>query len=267
MKKLFTRLALPALLAVLLLVDSFDLLAFSQPQNEVGISERLDEYIPEDVFLTNYSGHQVNLKKLIDKPTVINFVYFRCPGICSPLMNGISEAINHSELELGKDYQVISISFDAREGYDLAGRKKNTYVKKMKHPSDSAGWIFLTGDSANIERITKATGFGFKLIGTEFQHEGALIMLSPDGKITRYLKGLNFLPFEFKLAILEASRGKSSPTINKVIQFCYSFDSGSQRYVLDITKISAIIIIFFAVSLLMYLLVKSRQKKAKLEKE
>jgi len=263
MKKLIISLALPALLAVLLFVSSTNLLAGSQLQNEVGITERLDEYIPDDVFLFDIHGNLVNLKKLIDKPTVINFVYFRCPGICSPLMNGLSDAINHSELELGKDYQVVTISFDAREGYDLAGKKKNTYVQKMKYPSDSLGWMFLTGDSVNIDRITKATGFGFKMIGTEFQHEGALIMVSPDGKITRYLKGLSFLPFEFKLAILEASRGKSSPTINKVIQFCYSFDSGSQRYVLDITKISAIIIIFFAVSLLIYLLIKSRWKKAK----
>lgn len=260
MKRLANRLALPALLAVLLFFHQVNLLAGSQQEMEVGITEKLDQFIPADIELTAIDGKTINLKKLIDKPTVLNFVYFRCPGICSPLMNGLSEVINLSGMELGKDYQVITISFDAREGSDLAIKKRSTYLKKMKYEADSSGWIFLTGDSLNISKATQATGFGFKLVGTEFMHEGALIMISPDGKITRYLKGISFLPFEFKLALMEASQGKSAPTVSKVIQFCYSFDAGSQRYVLDITKISAIIIIFFAVTLLLYLLIRSRRR-------
>jgi len=260
MKQLAFRLALPAMLAVLLFFLNPALLVGSQQDMEVGITEKLDQYIPADIELVAIDGSTINLKKLIDKPTVLNFVYFRCPGICSPLMNGLSEVINQSGLELGKDYQVITISFDTREGPDLAMKKRETYLKKMKFASDSSGWIFLTGDSLNISKATLATGFGYKLAGTEFMHEGALIMISPEGKITRYLKGTNFLPFEFKLAIMEASQGKSAPTVSKVIQFCYSFDAGSQRYVLDITKISAIIIIFFAVTLLLYLLIRSRKR-------
>jgi protein SCO1/2 len=261
MNKIANWLALPAMLAVLLLNTSFALLAASQKPLEVGITERLDQYIPDSITLTDAEGRQLNLKQLINKPTVINFVYFRCPGICSPLMNGLSDVINKTDMVLGKDYQVITISFDSRETYDLAYKKRVNYLKKMEHKSDSAGWIFLTGDSLNIQRITQSTGFGFKFVGTEFMHEGALIMISPKGKITRYLKGINFLPFEFKLAILEASEGKSAPTVGKVIQFCFSYDASSQRYVLDITKISAILILFFAVTLLTYLLIKSRRRK------
>jgi protein SCO1/2 len=260
MNKIAIRLTLPALLAVLLFNTSTVLLAASQKQLEVGITEHLDQYLPDNVLLINEEGQEVNLKKLIDKPTVLNFVYFRCPGICSPLMNGLSEVINYTGMVLGKDYQVITISFDSRETYELAFKKRTNYLKKMVHKSDSAGWVFLTGDSLNIQRITQATGFGFKLVGNEFMHEGALIMISPDGKITRYLKGISFLPLEFKLAILEASQGKSAPTVGKVIQFCFSYDASSQHYVLDITKISAIIIIFFAVTLLVYLLIKSKRK-------
>lgn len=262
MIRLAFRLALPAMLAVLLLNSSYSLLAASQKPLEVGITEKLDQYIPGDITLINSEGKQVNLKELITKPTVLNFVYYRCPGICSPLMNGLSEVINNTDLVLGKDYQVITVSFDSREGYELAEKKKTNYIKKMLNKSDSLGWMFLTGDSANIARVTQATGFGFKLVGNEFMHEGALILVSPKGKITRYLKGISFLPFEFKLAIMEASEGKSAPTVSKVIQFCYSYDAGSQRYVLDITKISAIFIIILAVTLLSYLLIKSRRKKA-----
>ncbi|MBK7173883.1 MAG: SCO family protein [Bacteroidales bacterium] len=262
MKALASWLTLPALLAVLFFSPN-PLLADSQNQMEVGITEKLDQFIPQGIILTGVDGKQVDLKQVIDKPTVLNFVYYRCPGICSPLMNGLSDVINNTDLQLGKDYQVLTISFDAREGYDLAVKKRTTYIKRMKFQEDSKGWLFFTGDSSNIERITKTTGFGFKLAGTEFMHEGALIMISPQGKITRYLKGISFLPFEFKLAILEASEGKSSPTVSKVIQFCYSFDASSQRYVLDITKISAIIIIFFAVSLLLYLLIRSKRKNTR----
>jgi protein SCO1/2 len=262
MNRIAFWLRLPALLAVLLYYNAAPLLAASQKPLEVGITERLDQFIPGGVILTDSKGKQVDLKKLIDKPTVLNFVYFRCPGICSPLMNGLSEVINNTDMVLGKEYQVITISFDSRESYELADKKRVNYLKKMVHKSDSAGWIFLTGDSLNIQRITQSTGFGFKLVGNEFMHEGALIMISPKGKITRYLKGISFLPFEFKLAILEASEGKSGATISKVLQFCYSYDAASQHYVMDITKVSATIILFFALTLLIYLLVKSRRKKA-----
>ena len=260
MKKAAFWLALPAMLAVLLFNSSS---ATAQKQLEVGITEHLDSIIPQDILLTNPDGQQVNLKQLVNKPTVLNFVYFRCPGICSPLMNGLSEVVNNSGMELGKDYQIITISFDSREGSELAGKKRENYLKKIRNAGDSAGWIFLTGDSLNIQRITQATGFGFKLVGTEFMHEGSLIFLSPEGKITRYLKGISFLPFEFKLAVLEASQGTSAPTVGKVIQFCFSYDPGSRHYVMDITKVSAIVILFFAFILLIYLLIKQKSRKTR----
>ncbi len=262
MKKLTFWLALPALLAVLLLKTANPLSAALQKPLEVGITEKLDAFIPSDVILTEPDGKQVNLKKLVNKPTVLNFVYFRCPGICSPLMNGLAEVVNQSDLVMGKDYQIITISFDSREGSELAGKKRENYLRKMRSAADSAGWIFLTGDSLNIQKITQATGFGFKQVGNEFMHEGALIFLSPEGKITRYLKGISFLPFEFKLAAIEASEGKSAPTVGKIIEFCFSYDATNQHYVMDITKVSAIVILFFAFSLLIYLLIKPRRKKA-----
>ena len=261
MNKIAIRLALPALLAVLLFCTAGHLPAASQKPMEVGITERLDQFVPDNVTLTDDLGKKVNLKQQIDKPTVLNFVYFRCPGLCSPLMNGLAEVINTTDMALGKDYQVITISFDSRETYDLAFKKRENYIKKMVNKSDSSGWLFLTGDSLNIQRITQATGFGFKLVGNEFMHEGALIIVSPKGKITRYLKGISFLPFEFKLAILEASEGKSAPTVSKILAFCYSYDVSSQHYALDILKLSAILILFFAVTLLVYLLIRSRHRK------
>lgn len=236
--------------------------AVAEKEMEVGITEHLDEYLPDDIMLTDHNGKLVNLKQLINKPTVICFVYYRCPGICSPLMNGFAETIANTQLALGKDYQAITISFDSRESYELGNQKRNTYLKKIKN-QDGNGWTFMTGDSANIAKVTKALGFSYKFVNNEFMHEGALMMLSPEGKITRYLKGISFQPFEFKLAIYEASKGKSSPTLIKVLQYCYSYDRKAERYSLDVTRIGATITILFAVTLLIYLLIRGRRKKSK----
>jgi len=259
MRKTIPWFILPVLLAVLLFnVGKANAEVNKDP--EVGITEHLDEYIPADIILTDHTGKVVNLKQLINKPTVLCFVYYRCPGICSPLMNGLAEVIAATGLALGRDYQAVTISFDSRETFDLGKKKRDTYLKKIKG-QDGAGWTFLTGDSANIARATKAFGFGYKFVNNEFMHEGSLIMISPDGKITRYLKGISYQPFEFKLAVLEASQGKSSPTLIKVLQFCYSYDRKSERYSLDVTRITATLTIIFAVSLLTYLLIRGRRKK------
>ncbi len=261
MKKTITWFAMPLLLVVLIINTSVAF-AENEKSTEVGITEHLDEYIPSDIILTDHNGKLVNLKQLIDKPTVICFVYYRCPGICSPLMNGLAETIGNTGLALGKDYQAITISFDSRESYDLGQKKRATYLKKIKG-QDGAGWTFMTGDSANIAKATNALGFGFKFVNNEFMHEGALMMISPDGKITRYLKGISFQPFEFKLAVYEASQGKSAPTLIKVLQYCYSYDRKAERYSLEVTRIAATLIIIFGVSLLTYLLIRGRRKKAK----
>lgn len=239
--------------------------AANQPEMEVGIVEHLDEYIPNDIILTDQNGKTVNLKQLIDKPTVICFVYYRCPGICSPLMNGLAESIANSGLVLGKEYQVLTISFDSRENFELGAKKRQTYLQKIKE-QDGEGWTFLTGDSANIAKATNALGFRYKFVNNEFMHEGSLMMISPEGKITRYLKGISFLPLEYKLAVYEAAKGKSSPTLIKVLQFCYSYDRKSEQYSLEITRIVATITIIFALALLIFLLIKGRRNKFKKQK-
>ena len=229
---------------------------------EVGITEHLDKYVPNDIMLTNQDGKSVNLKQLINKPTVLCFVYYRCPGICSPLMNGLAEVISKTDLTLGKDFQAITISFDSRETFDVAQKKKVNYIKRIKG-QDGNAWTFMTGDSLNIVKATKALGFGYKFINNQFLHEAALIMISPEGKITRYLKGIDFQPFEFKLAVVEASQGKSAPTFIKVLQYCYSYDRKTEHYSLDVTRITATLTLIFAVSLLIYLLIRGRRKKSK----
>lgn len=227
---------------------------------EIGIIEHLNDTIPNNITLINEQGEQVNFKDIIDKPTVLMFVYFRCPGICSPLMGGVAEVISKSDMTLGKDYQVVTISFDPKETSELSIKKKKNYLSLIGQQNPQ-GWQFFTSDSANIARVTSSVGFRYKRTGTEYLHAATIILLSPQGKITRYLNGTYFLPFEFKLAVIEASKGQAGPTINKILQFCYSFDPVGQTYVLNITKIAAILII--SMGLLFFLTLQLRKSKSR----
>jgi protein SCO1 len=230
---------------------------------EIGIVEHLDDYLPDSILLINEKGEQVWLKDVIDKPTIINFVYYRCPGICSPLMEAVASVMDKSDLTPGEDYQVLTISFDPSETIDLGIRKKTNYLNLMSNKVDEAkkGWLFFTSDSASIIRATNATGFKYKRTGNDFLHAASLTVVSPDRKITRYLNGMYFLPFEWKMAIIEASKGKSGATLNKVLRYCYSYDPVGQTYVMNVTKISGTIILFFAVILLLFLILKPKRKK------
>jgi protein SCO1 len=231
---------------------------------EIGIVEHLDEFLPDSISLINENGEQVWLSDLIDKPTILNFVYYRCPGICSPLMEAVANVMNKSEMIPGKDYQVLTISFDPSETIDLGVRKKENYLNLMNNQNkiDAAkdGWKFFVSDSASIVRATNATGFKYKKTGNDFLHAASLTVVSSEGKITRYLNGMFFLPFEWKMAVVEASKGQSGPTLNKVLRFCYTYDPVGQTYVMNITKISATLIMFFALVLFLYLVIKPKRK-------
>ena len=258
---------------LLLFMFVFPVLSLAQtpitPQDvEIGIEEHLDEYIPLDIMLINETYDTVYLEDILDKPTIINLVYYRCPGICSPLMEGIADVMGKVDLELGKDYQVLTISFDPSESIPLAERKKNNYLNLMDDDKLAREhWRFFVSDSANIARLTNATGFKYKKTGNDFIHAASITIVSNEGKITRYLNGIYFLPFEIKMAIVEASQGKSSPTVNRLLQYCYSFDPAGQKYVLNITKVSATLIIFMGLFIFLYLVLKPMIRKKKLTPE
>ena len=220
---------------------------------EIGIVEKLDSVIPADLQLINQRGEKILLGNLVNMPTVISLVYYRCPGICSPLMSGIAEVIDKADMKIGKDYQVFTISFDPREGTDLALQKHKNYLNLVMAPEADSGWTFFTADSATIKQITAAVGFKYKPAGNDFVHAAALIVISPDRKITRYLNGTYFQPFEFKMALIEASKGQAGPTINRVLQYCYSYDPQGKQYVLSITRVMGIMISLIAVAIFLWL--------------
>ncbi len=229
---------------------------------EIGVVEHLDEYLPDGIYITGIDSQRVLLSSLIDKPTILNFVYYRCPGICSPLMEGLAEVMDRSDLKPNEDYQVLTISFDPTETLDLAQRKKTNYLNLVnKKKAITKGWHFYISDSASIAKATDAVGFKYKRVGNDFTHAASVMVISPNGKITRYLNGIYFLPFEFKMAVIEANKGQSGPTINKILQFCYSYDPEGQTYVLNVTKVAGSIILFIAALIFLFLVLTPKRKK------
>jgi protein SCO1/2 len=226
---------------------------------EIGIIERLGDTIPLNLWFLNETSDTVTLGQLINKPTILFFVYFDCPNLCSPLMDGVADMVSKLDFTLGKDYQIITISFNTKDTPEKARQKKENFVQKISKENQRA-WIYLTGVQNNIDAITAAIGYKYKAQGLDFAHASAIFVLSPHGKITRYLYGLTFLPFDVKMAIVEAQKGLARPTINKVLEYCFAYNPGSKTYTLQVTRIIGSITILIALIVFAKLLLKRRKK-------
>ena len=253
---------------ILIVIFSIQCIAFGDSRIEVGIDEQLGSFIPLDVHFNDAGGNDVTIRELISgkEATVIAFVYYRCPSICSPLLFEIADVINKSDLELGYDYNIVSISMDEFETPDIAAEKKRLFLSVIDKKVTEDSWKFLTGDSANIKSVTNAAGFYFLRDGEQFKHTGALIFINNEGKICRYLfpgyrdrTGFSILPFDFKMAVLETGKGKEIPTIARVLQYCFSYDPEGKGYVLNITRIFGAGIILLAAIFFIFILMKPKK--------
>jgi len=231
----------------------------------IGIDEKLGQFIPLDLTFYDENGNPVSLKQLIHTPIILAPVFYRCPNVCSFLLFNLTGVINKLPSEPGKEYQVWTVSFDETEKPDLAFEKKKMYLKMIEKPFPEDAWRFLTGDKENIHKLTDAIGFHFKKQGEDFLHPVTLVILSPDGKITRYMYGTEFLPFDLKMALLEASEGRVGPTLSKVLRFCFSYDPKGRKYVFNTLKVTGIVTLLFALSLILFLVFKGKKKPIKEE--
>ncbi len=227
---------------------------------EIGIDEKLGEYVPEGVTLYNEAGEEIPLKSFLGKPALLALVYYRCPSICNPMLGNIADVLRNVDLEPGEDFLVIALSFDHTEEPSLAAQKKRNFLNTLPPDFPGDGWRFLTADSTSIQRLTKAVGFNFKKEGDLFIHSAALIALAPDGKIVRYLYGIDFLPFDFEMAVAEASKGKVGATISRVLAYCYTYDPEGRTYVFNITKVAGTLGLISVVALFIALTVRKKVK-------
>ncbi len=227
----------------------------------IGVDEHLGQTLPLDLTFYNEQGEPVRLAEMIDRPTVLSPVYFRCASICTPLLTGLVDVLERMELEPHADYNILTISFDETDTPDLAARKRMNFLKSFHEPFPEAAWRFMTGDSAAIATLTDAVGFRYERQGRDFLHPGLLTVLTPEGKIARYLYGITFLPFDLKLAILEAAQGRSGPTINRVLLYCFSYDPDGQKYVFNLLKVVGTVVMFFAAGFVAWLVITTRRSR------
>ncbi|RJP95207.1 MAG: SCO family protein [Desulfobacteraceae bacterium] len=225
---------------------------------EVGVSEKLGQYIPLDAQFTDEDGDNLVLKNFIDQPTLILPVFFRCPQSCSILLANLANALNDIPFTPGREYKVIAISFDEEETPGDAAKAKNDYLNVLRNDFPEKDWKFLTGNSANIQAMTRSMGFMFKKLDAHnFVHPNVLICVAAGGKIIRYLYGSEFLPFDVSMAIAEAEKGTPGISIKKLVSYCFAYDPVGKKYVFRIFRIAGTAIIGLLAVLLFFLLKKN----------
>ena len=228
----------------------------------VALEEKLGAVIPADITLRDENGKPVNLRAFIDKPTIIAPVYLHCSHECPLLLTGLARALGKLELvQPGRDYRVITLSFDETEGPEIAREKKPNYITAIGQPFPENEWKFLTGDNANIRKFTDAVGFTFQRDGLDFSHPIALIVLAPGGKVVRYLEGMTFLPFQVTMAVTEAAQGKVGSPTGRVLSYCFSYDPLKKTYVFNILKVVGTVMVLTLVSFFIFLMVTTKKKR------
>lgn len=199
----------------------------------VTIEQRLNTQLPLDSEFHDEYGQTVRLAAYFGKrPVVLALVYYECPMLCTQILNGVVRTAKSMTLTPGKDYDVLVISFDAKETPAQAMAKKTTYMKDYGHPETAGGWHFLTGETASIERVTNAVGFRYKwdpAIAT-FAHASAVYVLTPEGKLSKYFYGINYSPTDMRFGLVEASHNKIGSAVDQLLLFCYHFDPHTAKY-------------------------------------
>ena len=204
-----------------------------QPLREIGFDQNIDQQLPLDAQFRDEDGKTVALGSFYgSKPVVLAFVYYACPMLCTQVLNAMTATISTLSLDAGKDFELVLVSFDPRETPAQAAAKKAEYLHRYKRAGADAGWHFLTGDQSEITRVTKAAGFRYTWDEQtqQFAHPTGIVITTPDGRLARYLFGLEYGPRDVKLALVEASEGKVGSVVDSLLLFCYHYDPMTGRY-------------------------------------
>ena len=209
------------------------------PLREIGFDQKLNQPVPLDTEFVDESGRQVRLGDYFgSKPVVLAFVYYDCPMLCTQVLSAMTSSLNLLSLDAGKDFEVVAVSFDPRETPTQAAARKTTALERYDRPGAADGWHFLTGTQTAIERLTKAAGFRYVWDEQtqQFAHPTGIIVLTPDGRLARYLFGIDYGPRDLRLALVEASEGTIGTAVDSLVLFCYHYDPMTGRYGLVIMR-------------------------------
>jgi protein SCO1/2 len=231
---------------------------------EVGIEEHLGQILPLETFtLNDEDGRPIVLKELFDRPVILTFVYFRCPGICTPLLQELSKNVNNCDLTPGQDYRMVTVGFDPTETAELAKAKQANMIATVdKKEMSTKDWRFLTGDAETVKRLTDAVGFYYVKDKNEvdYVHAASVIFLSAEGKIVRYLNTMTFNPADVKMAVLDASEGRARSFMQKIQALCYTYDPASRGYVLQLNRVILGVTVVFVMVFVAFLLLRKTRR-------
>jgi protein SCO1 len=206
---------------------------------EVGFDQNLDQRMPLDTPLVDEAGRIVRLGDYFGaRPVVLLFAYYECPMLCTQVINGLASALGVLSLEPGRDFEIVTISFDPRDTPATATAKKAGYMQRYKRAGAETAWHFLTGDPASIDRLTKAAGFRYVWDEQtqQFAHPSGVIVLTPDGRLARYLFGIEYSPRDLRLGIVDASAGKVGSPVDALLLYCFHYNPMTGRYGLVIMR-------------------------------
>jgi protein SCO1/2 len=221
--------------------SQYGLAPLKGPSNElpqklegVDVVEHLGEMLPLDLRLKDHDGNDVTLGDYFGqgRPVLLNLVYYECPMLCGLVLNGITKGMLNLDYLPGREFDIVTVTIDPNEDTKLAAAKRQTMLDMLAKDGAGDGWFFHTAEQAEIDRLAGALGFQFAWDekGKQWAHPAVVFFASPEGKITRYLYGIEYKPFELKMAVLEAGEGKVGTTLEKFLLFCFHYDSDSQGY-------------------------------------
>lgn len=199
----------------------------------VGFEQKLDAQLPLDATFRDEAGRTVRLGDYFGRrPVVLAFVYYECPMLCTQILNGLTSAVGVLDETVGREFDVVAISFDARETPVLAAAKKQVYLDRYKRAGAVDGWHFLTGDEQAIRAVTGAAGFQYAWDETtqQFAHASGVLVVTPQGRISRYLFGIEYAPRDLKFALMESSNGRIGSVVDQVLLYCYHYEPATGSY-------------------------------------
>jgi protein SCO1 len=199
----------------------------------VGIDQRLDQQVPLNLVFRDEAGRPVPLASFFHgKPVLLALVYYRCPMLCTQILSGVVSSLKAVSLNPGRDFEVVSVSFDPKDTPETAAEKKENYLRRYNRPNTANGFHFLTGDETNIKALTDAVGFHYRYdpISQQFAHASGIMILTPDGRLSRYFYGVEYAPRDVRLGLVEASNNKIGTPVDQILLFCFHYDPTTGKY-------------------------------------
>jgi protein SCO1 len=215
----------------------------------VGIEQHLDAQVPPDLSFVDDAGRPVKLGDYFGKrPLILNLVYYSCTMLCGEALAGLTGSMKMIKFDAGNQYDVITVSFNPQETPEIAAAKKTDYIKRYGRPGAAAGWHFLTGPPQSINALTRAVGFEYQYdpAKNQYAHATAIMVLTPEGRISRYFYGVDFPPKDLRMGLVEASQGKIGNAVDELLLYCYHYDPATGKYgaiVNNMLKIGAVLTI------------------------